>query len=196
MLKTSTRIILVIFCACLLSSHTIAQKTTTLEEYKVYSDLLKNLYGDIGESNFVIEQKIQLKTFDAQETKNVARKLSLNTEIIKSFNEQNQYETEVQNQFNLKSKVFVIGKEIDEILKPWERDFGSLEENNWKAFRQKYQTLSLLTLSRVGFNKKEDKALVVLGSQEGWTGGDRFFYLMVKKDNSWKIKKKLRAWIS
>jgi hypothetical protein len=51
----------------------------------------------------------------------------------------------------------------------------------------------LLSLSRVGFNKKHDKALVVLGSQYGWTGGDGFYYLLVKKRDGWKIKKKVRA---
>ncbi len=120
----------------------------------------------------------------------------MDADLARDFDERNNSTAELQNQFTLKSKVNLVGDEINEILKPWERDFGELEDKNWKAFREKYQTFAILSLSRVGFNKKRDKALVEFGYQSGWTGGEGHFYLLVKKSDGWKIKKKVMSWIS
>jgi len=196
MLKHFIQLTFIILCVSINTHFCVAQNLIDAEEYVVYSDLLRNTYGDNTKSQFAIEKTTHSEILEGIKVKYVAKKLSLNAEIIKDFNERNNLESGIQNQFNLKAKVNLIGDEIKEVLKPWERDFGSLEDKNWEAFRLKYQTFSLLSLSRVGFNKKRDKALVVLGSQYGWTAGDGFFYLLVKKRDGWKIKKKVRAWIS
>jgi hypothetical protein len=125
------------------------------------------------------------------------KKLSpLDADFVRDFNERNNSTAELQNQFDLKSKANLLSEtELRMIFKP-ERSYGEIAEEDWANFRKKYQTFSLLSLSRVGFNKNRDKALVVLGSQYGYLGGDGFYYLLVKKRDGWKIKKKVRAWIS
>jgi len=123
-------------------------------------------------------------------------KLSLDANLIRDFNERNNSTEQLENQFDLKSKVILLSEsELRVIFKP-ERSYGETAEEDWANFRKKFQTFSLLSLSRIGFNKNRDKALIVLGSQYGWLGGDGFYYLLVKKSDGWKIKKKLRAWIS
>lgn len=186
---------LAVFCVFAAAQACSAQDSIDSEEYVVYSVVLRDAFGDDGTRQFAIKKTIYSQFIDA-DYKSLVKKLSLDANLVRDFNERNDSDAEIQNRFNLKSKVNLVGDEINEVLKPWERDFGELEEKNWSAFRQKYQTFDLLSLSRVGFNQKREKALVVLGSQSGWLGGSGFYYLLVKKSDGWKIKKKVLAWIS
>ena len=197
MTKYFTRLALTILCFLLAAQFCFAQNSIEAEEYAVYSDLIRSVYSDDRTSQFAIEKNTRSEPIESESWKYLNKKLSpLDTDFVKDFNGRNSSAVELQNQFNLKSKVNLVGDEINEILKPWERDFGELEEKNWKAFREKYQTFAILSLSRVGFNKKRDKALVEFGNQTGFTGGEGHFYLLIKKNGGWKIKKKVRSWIS
>jgi hypothetical protein len=195
MTKHFTQLIFTVLCVLLATQLCLSQISIEAEEYIVYSDLVRDVYGDDATKQFALEKKIDAK-FIEPDLKSLVKKLSLDADLVRDFNERNTSTAEIQNQFSLRSKVSVVGDEVNEVLKPSVRDFGELEEKNWKAFREKYQTFALLSLSRVGFNRNRNKALVVLGSQYGWTGGDGFYYLLVKKRDGWKVKKKVRAWIS
>lgn len=186
-----------ILCLLIAAQFCFAQNKIEAEEYTVYSDLIKNVYGDDTTLQFAIEKNTRSKLIENGSWKYLNKKLILlDANFVRDFNERNKWTIELQNQFDLNSKVNLVGDEIDEILKPWERDFGELEQKNWKTFREKYKTFGILNFSRAGFNDKRDKAIVEFGYQTGWTGGDGHFYLLVKKNDRWKIKKKVRSWIS
>lgn len=195
MMKHLTKLIFTILCVLLTVQLCVSQISIQAEEYAIYSDLIGKVYGDDAAKQFAIEKRIDAKFIDS-DYKSVVEKLSLDANLVKDFNERNNSTAELENRFNLKSKAILLSAaELKEIFKP-ERSYGETAEEDWANFRKKYQTFSLLRLSRVGFNKNQDKALVVLGSQYGWLGGDGFYYLLVKKRDGWEIKKKLRAWIS
>ena len=194
MTKHFTKLTLTILCVLLATQLCLSQNSIDSEEYAVYSDLIENVYGD-ATKQFAIEKKIDAKFIDS-DYKSVVEKLSLDANLVKDFNERNNSTEQLENQFDLKSRVTLLSvAELKVIFKP-ERSYGETAEEDWANFRKNYLTSSLLSLSRVGFNKTQDRALVVLGSQYGWLGGDGFYYLLVKKRNGWKVKKKLRAWIS
>lgn len=196
MTKNFAQFALTVLCFLLIVQFCLAQNSIDAEEYAVYSDLLKNTYGDDPASQFAIEKNVRAHFTQNNGEYLVKKSSSIDINLIKSFNEQNKLPAEVQDQFNLKSKVNLLTEtKLEVIFKP-ERSYGETAEEDWANFREKFQTFSLLSLSRVGFNKNRDKALVVLGSQYGWLGGDGFYYLLVRKREGWKVKKKVRAWIS
>ena len=195
MTRHFTKLIFTVLCGLLAAQFCFSQTSIEAEEYAVYTDLIKNVYGNDAPKQFAIQKKIDAKFIDS-DYKSVVEKLSLDANLVKDFNERNNSAEQLENQFDLKPKVTLLSEaELNVIFKP-ERSYGETAEEDWANFRKEFQTTSLLSLSRVGFNKNQDKALVVLGSQYGWLGGDGFYYLLVKKSDGWKIKKKLRAWIS
>lgn len=187
---------LIFLLLSLATNYCIAQNTISAEEYEVYNGLIKSLNEDNETSHLVIKKQTYSEIIEGIAVKYITKKLSLDTKIIEDYNKQNRLESEIQNQFKLRSKITLVGDEIQEILKRPQTENELIEAKSWENFRQKYQTTSLLTLSRVGFNEEKNKALVVYGYQSGWLGGEGTFYLLTKKNNSWKIKKKVRAWIS
>ena len=61
-------------------------------------------------------------------------------------------------------------------------------DNEWKAFAKEYpESYGFITLSRVGFNKQMDQALVHAGWQCPALCGHWSFQLLVKKDGLWKV---------
>lgn len=185
-------IVLFIFIA---SQLCLAQNSIGGEEYTVYSDLLKSLYTDDGTSQFAIGKTIRGESIEGNEYL-IRRLSSVDRSLINDFNEKNDSPAKIENRFNLKSKINLIGDEINEIFKSlWSPDEFA-EEKDWEEFHKKYQTSSIISLSRVGFNRKKDKALVLLSSSSGYLAGQGDYYYMVKQHNMWKVKKKIPAWIS
>jgi hypothetical protein len=192
-----TKLTLTILSILLATQLCFAQKSIEAEEYTVYSYLIKSVYDDDATSQFAIEKNTRSKLIEKESWKYLNKKLSpLDAYFVRDFNERNNSPIKLENQFNLKSKVNLLSEsELEVIFKP-ERSYGETAEEDWANFRKKFQTFSLLSLSRVGFNKKRDKALVEFGSQYGYLGGEGHFYLLVKRNNEWKIKKKILSWIS
>lgn len=173
-----------------------AQSLISAKEYVVYSDLLKQIWGDDEQSRFTISKNTR---GDLIENSRRIRKLFPNEiDLIKNFNKRNELKVGIQNQFKLKSKIQFHSEEdfIDMFNSVNESNDEVAEKKYWEKFREKYQTFSILTLSRVGFNKNQNKALVELGATSGGLAGHGFYYLMVKIGNKWKVKKRVRAWVS
>jgi hypothetical protein len=67
----------------------------------------------------------------------------------------------------------------------------------WDAFYAKYpNSQGSITLSRVGFNRAMDQALVYVGHQQDWTAGIGYYYLLAKKDGAWIIEAEIMVWVS
>ena len=70
------------------------------------------------------------------------------------------------------------------------------QSNSWDAFYEKYSRSGYAQLSRVGFNKTLDQAIVYVGSVPGPMMGSGNYYLMEKVGGQWVIKEQVLAWIS
>ena len=69
--------------------------------------------------------------------------------------------------------------------------------DGWDTFYQKYPGSSgIVTLSKVGFNKEMNQALVIMGVQRGRVFGIGELYLLQKENNAWRIQKAAMLWIS
>jgi hypothetical protein len=197
MAKYFTRSVLVILGVLLAVQICCAQSAVEPEEYLVYSCLIKGLYGDDAASQFAMAKKTCSTPIGTATWNYLNNKLSpLDADFVRDFNERISSPVEIENQFKLRSTVKLLSEpELKLIFKP-ERSYGETGEEDWSNFRKVYQTFSLLSLSRVGFNKSRDKALVELGSQYGYLAGEGKFYLLIKSGNKWKIKRKAVSWIS
>ena len=71
------------------------------------------------------------------------------------------------------------------------------EGDGWDEFYTKYpNSQGTMTLSRVGFNRKRDQALVYVGNQSHWLGGAGYYVLLAKENQVWAIQSEVMVWIS
>lgn len=73
----------------------------------------------------------------------------------------------------------------------------SQDIKGWDEFYKKYpNSPGIISVSRVGFNKEKNQAVVYVGLQSDYLAGRGVIFLLEKKDNSWQIKKQTLLWIS
>jgi hypothetical protein len=79
-----------------------------------------------------------------------------------------------------------------------ERLFDMIElEEDWKAFYRMFpQSNGYMTLSRVGFNRAMDEALVSRGWMCGSLCGEGRYVLLRKKDGRWRVETDVMIWAS
>jgi hypothetical protein len=110
-------------------------------------------------------------------------------ETIKDFLERINTKALLNSDFKLKSSyVIETNEEIRQIF---------LQENGWTGLQKHYPgAVSMIKVSRVGFNPTQDQALVYLEiTGEGHTGGGTFI-LLNHANGEWRIMQTLRAWIA
>ena len=67
----------------------------------------------------------------------------------------------------------------------------------WARFYRKYPgSQGNMTLSRVGFNKARDAAVVYLGNQSHCLAGAGYFVFLKKEGGVWRVLKKYMLWVS
>ena len=109
-------------------------------------------------------------------------------DVVDDFMTKNSRPETLGSQFKVKARCLVLSKQ--EVS-----DIGQAKDG-WKQFLTKYPNQSLITLSRVGFNRRLDEALVYTSSQSGGRTGSGQYVLLSKADNAWVIKQKVVAWVS
>ena len=73
----------------------------------------------------------------------------------------------------------------------------SEDTGGWEAFYRKYpNSIGFLTFSRIGFNAEVNQALVYTGRYYGIRKGAGIHVLLSKRDGSWVVTRKSRAWRS
>ncbi|HLK03058.1 MAG TPA: hypothetical protein VKT53_01360 [Candidatus Acidoferrum sp.] len=87
-------------------------------------------------------------------------------------------------------QVFLSKKEVDELFKKKHAD-------GWKVFYDKYPGAGGITsLSRVGFNKARDCAVLYSAIGCGWLCGTGHYHLLKKESGKWKLVASHMLWIS
>jgi len=166
------------------------------EEYKVYSAILKAKHQAEKSKTLVILRRTAqngLTLSGSDDQKDILQALSpLTEETLRSYNSRNNAEMELANKFDFTAWVALVDeKEIDEIFRRPDL------ENNWKAFYQKYpDSGGFIRLSRVGFDATDKQALIFVSQHCGVLCASGTYYLLVKENGEWKVKKERQAWIS
>lgn len=175
-----------------------AQALLDTEEYTVYSALLKALYNESHEPNLTICRKTTADPLNDRGIRSLLKKSSsLDSLILHDFNARNETQFYIENRFDIERKINLV--EEKEVKSITERALGEkdpLGENGWKEFRKIYGSSPLLYLSRIGFNRQRSRALLLFGYQSGWLGGEGNYYILEKQSSGWKVRKKIRGWIS
>ncbi len=74
---------------------------------------------------------------------------------------------------------------------------GTAGSTGWSAFYQKFpNSQGLMSLSRVGFNARMNKALVYVGNQSYWLAGAGYLVLLSRDTGQWQVEQREMVWIS
>ena len=79
-----------------------------------------------------------------------------------------------------------------------EKHFHNVElDGAWKKFYDKYPgSNGFVRLSRVGFNKAKDQAIVNTAWMRGPLYGEGHYVLLAKQNGSWKVLKRVGTWVA
>ena len=99
---------------------------------------------------------------------------------------------------------FKIVNQVSEILdtalsvnKPYEYVVLPSDENGWVEFEQKYpNVITITTLSKIGFDKELNQALVYMAYYCGSECGTANIYFLVRKGDTWKVESTIKVWDS
>lgn len=83
------------------------------------------------------------------------------------------------------------------VNKPYEYITLPSDANELMELNQKYpNAISITALSKIGFNKKFDQALVYMAYYCGTECGNANIYLLVRKGDVWKVESAVQVWVS
>jgi hypothetical protein len=116
--------------------------------------------------------------------------VKLDGELIDDFNAKNAKSHELSSRFTFTGLVVLLSQD------EWTSMFNA---GGWEELYRRYPgARGILTLSRVGFNAKRDRAFLYAGSASGPRSGAGYFVLLEKSKASgtWYIVKHIPLWIS
>jgi hypothetical protein len=162
----------------------------TNSEYRINPALL---YEPAFKSKaiYTIGKYISVNNFIDEETlKNIKYKMPLlQFETLEDYQSKNKYELEIKDNFICEVKYqFVNKEEIEAVFN---------KEGGWSEFSKAFPgSIGYLSMSKIGFNKIENQALVYT---EFWCGGlcgEGAYWLLLKSNNKWVLEQKITTWLS
>lgn len=108
--------------------------------------------------------------------------------VIEDFLAENRQTRLLENCFDIKARTLLLDR--SEVQKIYQSPDG------WGDFLQMYPQQGLITLSQVGFNQSQDKALVYTGTESGGKAGGGVFALLTKEKERWIIVRIFPSWAS
>ncbi len=171
------------------------QAANNNEEFAVYNALISTRYVQADTQLIVIRDQTGLASQDNLDTRlaNVQKNMpEITPEMLTDFKQKNEESNTLQPMFTLGVKYILITDE------QWHDLFtGKDLDGNWEKFYHLYPgSQGIMTLSRAGFNKNMDMALVYVGNSSGPLSGTGYYYLMVKQKGIWIVSKEDMVWIS
>jgi hypothetical protein len=166
-----------------------------IEEYAVYSTLLNALYDGGHTDRILIRDHTSVDNLEYKAIANPLEGLRLQiplvqTETLDSFRDANAQSHPLDDRLRLPGRIgWISEREVE--------DYFRAGGGGWQAFNRDHQNAGgFITLSRVGFNRNMNQALVYLASACGETCGLGSLVFLVKEGGSWRIKGTAAAWIS
>jgi hypothetical protein len=165
-----------------------------VEEYAVYSVLLNQVHATGDTDQVIIREETSLDRLRDSIVKEDLTTLTEATdnEIAKdvsdNFQAANRRPRLLSNRFSLKVKCVILGRE--------EMAAISDPRDGWNWFYTNYPHQSLITLSRIGFNREMDQAVVYTSQESGGKTGRGEFVFLIKERNVWVIKQRMASWVS
>jgi hypothetical protein len=163
-----------------------------VEEQAVYAALLRNLYSASSYVIMVLTATGPVGVEDTASTLDhiVQNMHAVDLETADSFRVRNDAVYPVRPDMDLGSGYVLLSQgEMSQIF--------SQNRDGWQLFyEQNPDAPGITTLSRVGFNKSLDQALVYVGTISHWLAGAGYYILLKKVDGSWIVDQQVMTWIS
>lgn len=162
-------------------------------EYAVYSALIKSQYSDHARL-FVISDYTTSRSAEANQylIRFVSKRLRLPRLLINNYLARNLSPQSLEKRFELGVPyVLFSGQESEEIFR------GQDLDEQWKAFHAKYPgSPGVINLSRAGFSRNGNLALVYMGKTCGPLCGEGTFYLLARRNGVWIVENQVPWWVS
>ena len=162
------------------------------DEYEVWSALIDELYAQDGVKLIVITEPTCCDTLNVHSRTDLQVRLGpVSSEAVEDYAERNRQSLAFEKKFKLKTRYRIVPyAEIEKLFD------GSDLDTGWKTFYTKYPASGgYITLSRVGFNKAKDEAVVSVGWMAAPLRGQGNYVLLTRQNGSWKVSKKVGTWI-
>ena len=160
-------------------------------EYAVYRALIEACYIQRETQLIVIQDHTGVEMLDlSDQMENLINNFSnLSADMIADFRLKNQQTWLLDNNLELDIPIRLLSED------EFHQIFTS--QDGWKQFYAQYPgSQGVMTLSRVGFNTKMDKALVYVGNQSYWLAGEGFYLLLALENGHWNVIGEEMVWIS
>ncbi|MGO9642913.1 MAG: hypothetical protein ACLP1Y_16590 [Candidatus Acidiferrales bacterium] len=172
------------------------------EEYAVYTALLSAEYPTKPPETLVIDdwtpssEKGPFVGFVAGLAPSGAGRPDVQAETAADFEAKQRESFRLERKFSPKlSYVLVSESDLRDVFHHDAN--GKISSQPWQEFYEKYpEAQGIMSLSRVGFNKAKDEALVYLIRQWNLLGGSAFYYVLARRGGAWKVKSKILVWLS
>jgi hypothetical protein len=173
------------------ASENASQRGPDDEEYAVYSAVTNERYINKDDKVFVLLDVTEAYTFDNTNTSRyLTKQLSPLEETFDDFKQKNTRPYRLERHFALKVPYVLISEKQD-------REIFRHGPVGWKKFYEKYpQSPGEFRVSRVGFNRAKDKAILYISRSSGSLSGSGVVLTLSKKDNDWKIVDEFTIWQS
>lgn len=213
----------ILFLVCV-ALNISGQSKITDEEYLIYSTVFESVYSKSkseiqivlldntagsSKNSFPLEHHLNTKTFtDTIYRINPHKGISPQKieELVKSYNDKNLNPGTVKSKLKIKNRYVIIPQsELDKLLIEGRKIYDEMPNKpvddlhspmiTWKPFLKKYRTNGCYHLSKVGFSKDKNFALVFVSQTDGISGGD-MFYILEKTNGRWENPKRFGSgWI-
>ena len=165
------------------------------EDLAVYSAVIEQAYPESRGKSVVIDDRTndcQPYEKEANWEQNMLGRMSeVGVDTFGDYLLKNRRCASLSESSDLKIKYVIIpDEEVMDVIR--NEDAGG-----WEAFYRKYpNSIGFLTFSRIGFNAEVNQALVYTGRYHGIRKGKGVHVLLSKRDGSWIVTRKYRAWRS
>ena len=175
-------------CSLFTSAPAPSQAEIEKEEQAVYAFFV----GEGTGTSLILEETASgLSTDDIQQTREYIKSglPDLSRETLNSFMERNQQPTPLSPDMQL-------GVEYELLSHEYLAEISS--QPNWnEILNERYSgSNGYLILSRVGFNKSLDQAVIYVGQVAGPLMGSGSYYMLEKENGEWILKEQANIWIS
>ena len=193
------KVVLILAC-CMLSARLVATTldrpdAATGEDYAVYLAAMEKVVG--GNSYVILDTttiRDQPEKLDKALSFPIEDADRITDDLVEDFKYKNRKPQTILRPFPSGTRVtFITEAERSAMFT------GCMGEIKcgWKTFYDKYPGAPGITrLSRVGFNRKRDTALVYIGHVRHWEAGEGMYLLLTKTNSEWKVISRTRGWIT
>lgn len=196
-------VLVIAFCSRMKSSSQTVDKpwVKDAEEYSVYGAVLDSQFAPAKSGRIVINSSTISRAKPAffglvcGLTPAGAKRPNVESDTATDFDAKNAKTYLLKSQFDSKAPyVLVPDQQLRALFA--EPSPAHIDLNSWKLFYQRYPGApGVIAFSSVGLNAKKSQALVYVANQRGCLSGSGSF-VVLSKDNSWKIQKIVVVWIS